>query len=270
MPQRDATLFQPVIQRGKIGKVRHALQHLMTGVADVLLDLTFLPPRRWIAKVWLEDIVVRHREEADIDLPRLAAAHEINRRLHVVIDTALRHAAEHPERMPMGVEQHLVGLQGIGPQKEGPAVRQLDMADLELYALAADNRKILAPVELERLPGAESQGDEGAAPRCLFVALTIGAPLPCKGRHTVVGTSKAKSDEIGMHLLQRVPIFASLLRIGLEPARQRLGKWIKLARPFRRRELWLDHISLQILLDGIARHTGAALNLPDRQTLTQA
>ena len=46
MPQRDATLFQPVIQRGKIGKVRHALQHLMTGVADVLLDLTFLPPRR--------------------------------------------------------------------------------------------------------------------------------------------------------------------------------------------------------------------------------
>ena len=78
----------------------------------------------------------------------------------------------------------------------------------------------------------------------------------------------AKCDEIGMHLLQRVPIFASLLRIGLKPACQRLGKWIKLARPFRRRKLGLDHISLQILLDGIARHSGAALDLPDRQTLT--
>lgn len=118
MPLRDATLFQPVIQRGKIGKVRHALQHLMTGVADVLLDLTFLPPRRWIAKVWLEDIVIRYRQEADIDVPRLAAAHEINRRLHVVIVTALRHAAKEPERMPMGIEQHLMGLQGYARRRK--------------------------------------------------------------------------------------------------------------------------------------------------------
>lgn len=70
--------------------------------------------------------------------------------------------------MPVRVEQHLVGLQGIGPQKEGPAVRQLDMGDLELHPLATDYRKVLAPVELERLAGAESQGDEGAAPRRLF------------------------------------------------------------------------------------------------------
>lgn len=40
MPQGDATLFQPVIQRSQVGEVRHALQHLMAGVADVLLDLT--------------------------------------------------------------------------------------------------------------------------------------------------------------------------------------------------------------------------------------
>jgi hypothetical protein len=58
----------------------------------------------------------------------------------------------------MGVEQHLMGLQGIGAQKEGPAVRQLDMGNLELYALAADNRKVLAPVELERLPGRNDSG----------------------------------------------------------------------------------------------------------------
>ena len=156
VPQRDATLFQPVIQRGKIGKVRHALQHLMTGVADVLLDLPFLPPCCRIAEIWLEDIVVRHGQKADIDLPRLTAAHKIHRRLHVIVDPAFWHAAEHPERMPVRVEQHLMGLQGIGPQKEGPAVRQLDMRHLQLHPLAADDRKVLAPVKLERLAGAES------------------------------------------------------------------------------------------------------------------
>jgi hypothetical protein len=51
-------------------------------------------------------------------------------------------------------------------------------------------------------------------------------------------------------------LFARLSGFGLQPARQLLGKGIKLARPFRRRELWLD--------------PSAALDLSDRQTLTQA
>jgi len=76
----------------------------------------------------------------------------------------------------VGVEQHLVGLQGIGPQEEGPAVRQLDMGDLELYACPANNRKILAPVELERLAWCEHQRHEGAAPCRLFLALPICFP----------------------------------------------------------------------------------------------
>lgn len=44
----------------------------------------------------------------------------------------------------------------IGPQEKDAAVRQLDMGNLELHALASDNRKVLAPIELERLAGAES------------------------------------------------------------------------------------------------------------------
>jgi hypothetical protein len=50
-----------------------------------------------------------------------------------------------------------------------------------------------------------------------------------------------------MHLLQRLPIFASLLHIGLEPACQRLGERIKLARPFRRRKLRLNGVLCQML-----------------------
>jgi hypothetical protein len=56
--------------------------------------------------------VVRHRQEADIDLAHLATAHKIHRSLHVIVDPAFWHTAEHSECMPVGVEQHLVGLQG--------------------------------------------------------------------------------------------------------------------------------------------------------------
>jgi hypothetical protein len=35
---------------------------------------------------------------------------------HVVVDSTPRNAAQHPERMIMGVEQHLVGVKKIGAE----------------------------------------------------------------------------------------------------------------------------------------------------------
>ena len=49
------------------------------------------------------------------------------------------------------VKQHLVRLQWIGADEEGAAVAKLDMGCLQLNPIAADDRPILAPVELERL-----------------------------------------------------------------------------------------------------------------------
>ena len=40
----------------------------------------------------------------------------------------------------MGIEQHLVGLQRVGAQQEGTAVRQLDMRHLKLGALVGQKR----------------------------------------------------------------------------------------------------------------------------------
>jgi hypothetical protein len=80
-PQFEAAFFQPSIQRGKVGKARHSLQHLVAGIPDVLLDLAFLPASCRIAKLGLVNIVVRHGEEAHVDLPLLAAANTIHRRL---------------------------------------------------------------------------------------------------------------------------------------------------------------------------------------------
>jgi len=49
----------------------------------------------------------------------------------------------------MGIEQHLVRLQEVCPNDEGPGVAQLRVSNLELCALIADDRPIFRPVELE-------------------------------------------------------------------------------------------------------------------------
>ena len=64
----------------------------------------------------------------------------------------------------MRVEQHLVGLQQVGPEQERPAVRELDVGDLQLRALAAQHRPVLAPVELEGLPGRNTSGTKVPRP----------------------------------------------------------------------------------------------------------
>ena len=98
-----------------------------------------------------------------------------------------RDPAEHAEAVPLGVEQHLVALQQTGPQQKRPAVRQPHMGDLQLRAFATDDRVILAPVELERLPRLEHQRHTGASPRRLFLALAPGPPFAGECRHPVVG-----------------------------------------------------------------------------------
>ncbi len=89
--------------------------------------------------------MVRHRLEADIDLTLFAAADAIDCGAHVVINSTRRHAAKDPEAVPVSVEQHLVGLQQVGSDQKGSAMGQLDMRDLQLRPLAADDGIVLAP-----------------------------------------------------------------------------------------------------------------------------
>ncbi len=123
-PQVQATPFQPGIQRLKIWEVWHALQYLVARIPNVLLDLALLPTCRRIAELGLIDIVVRHREKAHVDLSLLAATYTIHRRLHVVVDTPSGDAAKDPEPVPMGIEQHLVGLQRIFVGVDSVSIRK--------------------------------------------------------------------------------------------------------------------------------------------------
>ena len=61
----------------------------------------------------------------------------------------------------------------IALKTDQTGVRQLDVGHLQLGAFTAQNRKILAPVELESIAGIKMQRNKGSAPRRLLFALAI-------------------------------------------------------------------------------------------------
>ena len=134
----------------------------------------------------VEEIVARHGGEAGVHLSHLAGPDPVHSCLHVVVDAPPGDPAEHAEGVVMSVEQHLVGLQRVRPHNEGPAVRQLGMGDLQFDALAAQNRPVLAPVELERLARREDQRHERTAPGRLLLRLTVRLPASDEGRDPAV------------------------------------------------------------------------------------
>jgi hypothetical protein len=179
-------------------EARHRLPQTVPRILHVLLDLPILPARRRIAEHRLEHIMVRHRKEAHVDLSLLPTTDAVDRSAHVIVDPGLRDAGKDTESVPVGIEQHLVRLQQIGPNQKGTAVRQLDVGDLKLGALAAQNGKILAPIKLEGLARAKRQGREGAAPRRLLLPLAINPPVMRKSRDPAVGPIKVESHQLGM------------------------------------------------------------------------
>ena len=102
----------------------------------------------------------------------------------------------------------VMGLQQIRPHKKGPTVRQLDMGDLQLGALAAQHSKILAPIELKRLARSKDQRHEGSAPWGLACLLPLRPPVTRKRCNTAIGTGEAQYHQIRMQLLCRSPLLA--------------------------------------------------------------
>ena len=166
----------------------------MARVLDVLLDLPFLPAGGRVAELGLEQEVADHGREAGVDLTLLSATDLVDRGSHVVVDAAPRHASQHAEGVVMGVEQHLVGLLRVGPEREGAAIGELEVGDLQFGPLAADDRPVFRPVELERLARHERQRHESAATAGLLLSLPGGLPVAGERRHPIVGALVAEGD----------------------------------------------------------------------------
>jgi hypothetical protein len=105
--------------------------------------------------------MIGQHHEAAVELPLLAGEDGFHDGLEVVVDHALRHAAEEREGAVMRVEDHLLGLARIGHHKHLPAEGQPEMRDLDGLHGAADLDMLVAPVELAHLAGRESQRHKG-------------------------------------------------------------------------------------------------------------
>ena len=269
-PEGDATRRQPVVQVGQRIEGRGAVPNPVPGILDVLLDLAFLPARGGVAELGIEHVVVDHDLEAQVDLPLPSLANPVDRGLHVVVDAAPGNPAQHRKGMVVGIEQHFVGLQRIGAQQKGPAVRQLELGNLQLGAFAADHGPVLAPVELEGFAGGERQRNKGAAaggPGGLMLHLP---PVPGKGGDPVVGTRVAKRHQVGVDLPQVAALLAPLAGLGLEPGRQLVDQAIKLARALPIGVVGVGDPVAQVFANGVAGQTRASGDLPDCHYISQA
>src|SRR5450755_4803121 len=114
----------------------------MASILDVLLDLPLLPTGGRIAELRLEQEMADHGCEPCVDLAVLAAPDLVDGSAHVVVDASPGNAAQHAEGVVMGVEQHLMGLLRVGPEKEGAAAGQFEVSDLQLGPLAGNDRPI--------------------------------------------------------------------------------------------------------------------------------
>lgn len=105
-----------------------------------------------------------HGTETGIDLSELATTDTIDGCAHVVVDPSLGDASKHRKGTVVGIKQHLMCLQRIGPQIEGSAVAELEVSYLQFGAHTCNDSPILAPIKLEGLPSAEDQGHKNASP----------------------------------------------------------------------------------------------------------
>jgi hypothetical protein len=151
--------------------------------------------------------VSAHLLEAAVVGAVLADEDRVHGRLHVVVDPARAGAPEEGERLVVGVEDHLPRLARIGPHERHPAVAEADVGDLHRRRHPVDQDGLVAPVELIRFAGVETQRDI-----CRSRRLTLG--LHPRGRvapHGIVANVVTKRPELlenpdaGQPLALRLP-----------------------------------------------------------------
>ena len=127
----DALILQPGVQLDQALHSRLRAEQQIAQIANLVLDLTLLPPRSRRAGDRLDQMVRAHLQEAAIILARLANEDHLDRRLHVVVDAAPANAAEERERLVVGVEHQFLGFAEISAHEWHPAVRQLHVRRLD-------------------------------------------------------------------------------------------------------------------------------------------
>lgn len=162
------------------------------------------------------------------------------------------------------------GCGGYAPQQKCPAVRQLELGDLQFGALAADHGPVFAPVELKGFAGGEAKRNKDAATGRLGGLMPHLSPVARKGGDPVIGTRVAKRRQVGMRLPQTAALPAPFAGLGLERGRELVGKVVEFARAPAVRIVGVNNPAIQLFADGIAGQARAPGDLPDCHSISQA
>lgn len=100
------------------------------------------------------------RQEAPVELAFLANIEAVHDGFGVVVNHALRHAAEEGEGAGVRVEQHFLRFARIGHHKQLAAMAQPEMSQFDGLRHTAQHDVLVAPVKLAGIARREHQRDE--------------------------------------------------------------------------------------------------------------
>src|SRR5271165_7225171 len=107
----NALVEQPAVQLVVTRHSQARCEQPLANIADLVLDLPLLPPRRRRAGDGLDQIMPENLQKVPVKLAVLATEHGLDRRFHVVVDAACAAALENLESEEVGVKHHLLALE---------------------------------------------------------------------------------------------------------------------------------------------------------------
>src|SRR5271170_534383 len=222
----DALVLQPRIQLGQALHPRLGPEKLVPQIADLVLDLAFLPTRSGSAGHRFDQMVRAHLQKAAIVPARLADEDRLDRGLHVVVDAAPADPAVELKRLVMGVEHQFLGLAKIYSDERHTAVRQLHVRRLDRQRESLERDRLVAPVELVGFPWLEAH-------RHISMGGNSGpflTPELCEAMHAVVRAVISAPTKLFEQPLRRTALPLRQLGFRLENLRQRIDPNAKLRR----------------------------------------
>lgn len=230
---------------------------LQTHGAAARLHSALIVPRRWPREARLEHVVRRQRSEARRELALRPDEHARHRRLEIVVEQPLRHAAQVRERAHMPIEEGHLVLPRVQPREVAPRVHEPQQEHPRLAPLASGVDEHLEEVHLAEIAWPVHERHEHL----------LRAPLAL--RHQLLDQRDADAHALAhqqpVQPRRRQPLLAA--RRSRRAREQRLEPRLHRRRPRRRPPHADRHALLQVPPHRIARQPHVLGHLPRRPPL---
>lgn len=153
LAERLTLVLKPGIEFGEIAKAWSWSEQPSPDILNLFLNLSFLPAQCRGAGHRFYQAMTAHLRETAIKIPFLAAEYPIDRRGHVVVNTAAAGATKKGESSVMGIKHHLQAFSWIGRYQKLTAVAKPEMSHLDPLGHSGENHILVAPIKLIGVSG---------------------------------------------------------------------------------------------------------------------